>query len=112
MSEMFQTREWPFEGNRFPHDLGAIVMKTVLDNGLPVLQFVHFPDNSWAVADGVNDPNESGACIATHLRHVLDMDASLEELASLPIGHQANRKALGEPWIIEPFSYEDDPASA
>ena len=65
MSEMFQTREWPFEGNRFPPDLGAIVMKTVLDNGLPVLQFVHFPDNSWAVADGVNDPNESGACIAS-----------------------------------------------
>jgi hypothetical protein len=112
VNEMFQARPWPFEGNRFPRDLGAVVMKTVLNEGRPVLQFVHSPDNSWLLADGVNDPNASGACIATHLRHVLEMDSSLEELASLPIGYQANRKALGEPWVIEPFSYEDDPAPA
>src|SRR2546422_5927471 len=104
MNEMFQSRAWPFAGDRFPADLGAVVMKTVLDGDLPVLQFVHSPDNSWLVADGVNDPNVPGACIATHLRHVLERDPSLEELASLPVGHQANRSAVGEPWAVEPVS--------
>jgi hypothetical protein len=33
-------------------------------------------------------------------------------LATLPIGHQANRTAMGEPWVVEPFSYEDDAASS
>ena len=109
MNEMFQSRPWPFRGNRFPADLGAIVMKTVLDDGYQVLQVVHFSDNSWAVADGVNDPNLPGACIATHLKHVLDLDPSIEDLASLPIGHQANRSAVGELWVVEPFSF-DGPA--
>lgn len=105
MNEMFQSRPWPFQGNRFPNDLGAVVMKTALHDGLPVLQFVHSPDNSWLVADGVHDPNLPGACIATHLRHVLERDPSLAELASLPIGSQANRSAVGEPWVVQPFSY-------
>jgi hypothetical protein len=111
MNEMFQSRPWPFQGNRFPADLGAVVMKTVLDDGLPVLQFVHSADNSWLVADGRNDPNVPGACVATHLQHVLKNDPSLGELASLPIGHQANRTSVGELWVVEPFSYEDGPAS-
>lgn len=112
MGDMFQTRPWPFERDRFPEDLGAVVMKTVLNGDLPALQFVHTRDNSWLIADGVSDPNASGACIATHIRHVLNLDPGLEELATLPIGYVANRSAAREPWVITPFSYEDDQASA
>jgi hypothetical protein len=84
----------------------------LLNGELPVLHFVHTPDNAWLVADGINDPNVPGSCIATHLRHVLEKDPALEDLAMLPIGHQANRTAVGESWAVEPFSYEDDAASS
>jgi hypothetical protein len=107
MNEMFQSRPWPFLNDRFPHDLGAVVMKTVLEGHRPALQVVHTPDNTWAIADGVDDPNAPGACVARHIRHVIDLDPGLEELASLPVGYQANRVATDEPWVVTPFSYED-----
>ena len=107
MGEMFQYLPWPFEGDRFPNDLGAVVMKTVLEGKLPALQVCHFPDNSWAVADGVNDPNEPGACIATHLRHVLEADPSMNELATLPPGLQADRLTSDGDWVISPCRLEE-----
>ncbi len=87
------------------------MFQTRPNNDLPALQIVHTPDNAWLIADGVNDPNASGACIATHIRHVLNLDPGLEELATLPIGYVDNRSAAREPWVVTPFTYEDDPAS-
>lgn len=107
MSEMFQSRPWPFPNNRFPNDLGAVIMKTVLEGRRAALQVVHTPNNTWAIADGVDDPNTPDACVARHIRHVLDLDPGLEELASLPVGYQANRSAASEPWVVTPFSYAD-----
>jgi hypothetical protein len=106
--EMFRELPWPFENDEFPAQLGAVVMRTVLDGELPALQIVHFPDNGWAVADGVNDPNEPGAFLATHIWHAIEQNSSLAGLASLPPGYEANRAAVGEPWIVSEFQYGDD----
>jgi hypothetical protein len=104
---MYRQVQWPFPDDEFPDELGALVMRSILDEGVPVLQVVHFPDNSWAVADGVHDPNEPGACIATHLRHVLERDPTVGELATLPIGSQADRAAVEERWLVSPFSWAE-----
>lgn len=106
--EMFRELPWPFDSDEFPAQLGAVVMHTVLNGELPALQIIHFPDNSWAIADGVNDPNEPGACVATHIWHAIEQNSSLARLASLPSGHEANRAAVGEPWIVSEFRYGDD----
>jgi len=103
-SEMFQDVPWPFPGDHFPDHLGAVVMRTVLD-GQPALQVLHDPDNGWEVADGVGDPNEPGACVATHLRHVLDADPSLRDLATMPPGTLADRDAPGAEWVLRPFAW-------
>src|SRR5829696_2446659 len=89
---------WPFEDGRFPSHLGAVVMRTVLSGERAALQVVHFPEGDWGVADGVGDPNEPEVCAISHIRHVVDGDASLEELASLAPGMAAERSAAGEPW--------------
>ncbi|HEV3460421.1 MAG TPA: hypothetical protein VG413_00105 [Candidatus Dormibacteraeota bacterium] len=99
-SEIFPTRPFPFENGEFPHDLGAVVMKTVLEGTLPALQVVHTGENRWAIADGINDPNGIDACEVAHIWHVINQDPSLRPLSHLPIGFQADREAPGEPWTV------------
>jgi hypothetical protein len=104
--EMFRSLPWPFPGDDFPHDLGVLVMRSVLD-GAPSLQVVHFPDeDGWGITDG-GDPNAPGAVIATHMRHVLELDPTVAALATLPPGHAANRTRAGEAWTISPFTWEE-----
>jgi hypothetical protein len=106
--EMVRHIAFPFPGNRFPDNLGAVVQRTVLDGDEPSRYVGHTPDNSWVISDGVNDPNEPGACVAVHVRHVIDRDPSLEALANLPIGFEAERDSPGDEWTIRPFSWTDE----
>ena len=98
---------WPFEGDRFPDDLGAVVQRTVLGGELPARVVGHGSDGSWYVGDGVNDPNEPGATVATHMRHVLERNSSVATLATLPPGHRAVRDRPGDSWRVEPMDLED-----
>lgn len=52
--EMFQSLPWPFPQNRFPAQLGAVVMRTVLEEQWPALQVVHFPDRGRRLAAGAS----------------------------------------------------------
>jgi hypothetical protein len=92
---------WPFEGNAFPAALGAVVQKTVLDGVLPALVVGHTRDGDWYVGDGLNDPNEPGAVVATHVSHVIELNSSVATLASLPPGFEARRRWPGDPWRYE-----------
>lgn len=105
---MVRRLPWPFRGGEFPDDLGAVVECTVLDGRLPALVVAHAPDGDWMVGDGVNDPNEPGASVATHIRHVLALDPSLGALASLPPGRRADRESAAHPWVVSDFVYEED----
>ena len=108
-AEMRQHVPFPFPDQRLRVELGAVVQETVLGGQLPARLVVHTDDNNWMVGDGVNDPNESGACIATHMSHVVARDGSVAALSALPLGHQAERPGLGQPWIISRFEWEPEP---
>src|SRR5262245_53655929 len=108
MGEMFQFVDFPFPDDRFPAHLGAVIQRTVLDGVLPARYVAHSGDNSWMVGDSFNDPNQEGANVAAHIRHVVDCDPSLEQLATLPVGFQALRKSINDPWEIEPFAWLSD----
>lgn len=111
--EMFKELPWPFEGGEFPSHLGAVVMRTVLSGEQPAREVTHTFDNEWLVADGVNDPNAPGACIATHISHVVQLNSSVARLATLPPGHTAFRSGGGEAWTVEPWAgWEDEEPSA
>ena len=105
--EIWPTMPWPFPGNAFPQDLGAVVMPSVLSGKAPALQVVHFESGHWGIADGVGNPNRN--LEATHIWHVIGTDRTLAELATLPPGHQADRDRVGEPWVISPFEYRAPP---
>jgi len=85
---------YPFADDRFPDDLAAAAMKSVLEGRRPCLQVVHFATGHWGIADGLDTPGNRNL-VATHMRHVLDMDHSIAELATLPPGHQADRDDVG-----------------
>ena len=87
-----------------------MVMGDVLNGRVPALQVVHFDDGHWGIADGHHVPSERNLQ-ATHLWHVLEIDDSLAELATLPPGHQADRDALGEPWVIGPLDDRPNPTA-
>jgi hypothetical protein len=98
---------WPYEDDRFPRRLGVLVMKTILDGNMPVLQVVHAPEDWWGFADGVSSPN-GDASITVHVHHVLDIDSSLQELATLPPGFKADRDEPDSPWVVTEFEYGED----
>jgi hypothetical protein len=104
---MVRTRSWPFPGGELPAELGAVVQRTVLDGVLPALMVAHAVDGSWMVADGVNDPNEPGASVVTHIRHVVARDPSIAELAGLAPGKRADRASREAPWTLSDFVYEE-----
>jgi hypothetical protein len=39
---------------------------------------------------------------------VCDADPAIASLATLPVGYQAYRSDVREPWSLSPHAYEDD----
>lgn len=105
-TEMFRYMAWPFESGAFPPALGAVVMRSVLDGSRPALQVLHDPEGDWGITDG-GDPNVAGSCVATHIWHVVASDPSLEELASMPPGTQADRLTATDPWQFKTVAWDD-----
>ena len=106
--EMFRSLPFPFEDDRFPDALGAVVQRTVLDGTEPAREVVHDVDGSWAIADGVSDPNPPGAATATHIWHAIEWNSSIAGLARMPPGSLARRAGPGEPWHITTLAQDDD----
>ena len=107
-SEVFRNLPFPFDDGVFPANLGALVQRTVLDGHEPAREVVHAEDGSWLVADGINDPNPPGACVVTHMAHVVEQNSSVAGLADLPAGHMATRTRPGDPWLVTALRWEDD----
>lgn len=107
MGEMFQHLPFPFPDSTFPRQLGAVVQRTVLRGEEPAREVVHATDGSWLVGDGVNDPNEPGACVASHIWHAIDRNSSMVELADMPPGHIATRLTPGDSWLVSPHHWPD-----
>jgi hypothetical protein len=105
--EMHRYVPFPFEGDRFPSNLGAVVQHSVLNGDEPARLVIHTRDNSWLVGDGRNDPNVPGAVIATHILHVVEVDPMFAALATLPIGQVAERENANDPWRFRPMTDED-----
>jgi hypothetical protein len=108
--EVFRDLPFPFEGDRFPDNLGAVVQRTVLSGEMPALEVIHTADNAWLVGDGVNDPNERGACVVACIWHVIEFNSSVASLARLPPGFIAWRDAPGVAWRTEEHVWPSDDA--
>lgn len=105
---MLRHMPFPFPGDAFPPELGAVVQCTVLRGERPALEVVHAPDGSWLVGDGVDDPNVPGASVAAHIGHVVERNSSVAGLATMPPGSIAQRDAPGQPWTVSALIGWDD----
>jgi hypothetical protein len=105
---MVRRRPWPFPDGEFPDDLGAVVQRSVLEGQRPALLVAHSSEGDWMVGDGVDDPNQPGASVATHIRHVVDRDPSIGPLAGLAPGRRAERQSASHEWVVGDFAYEDE----
>lgn len=106
--EVFQRLPYPCDDARFPAELGALVQRTVLTGDMPAREVIHAPDGSWAMGDGVNDPNLPDASRATRVAHVIALNSWIADLASMPPRHIARRSRPGEPWTIVVLEGWDD----
>jgi hypothetical protein len=109
--EIFRHLPFPFPGDVFPANLGAVVVGSVLSGERPAREVIHTPDGSWAVGDGVSDPNEAGASGIGHMSHVVEWNSSVAQLATMPPNHIAKRSGPDEAWVIFGLEgWEDDSA--
>jgi hypothetical protein len=91
----------------FPPRLGVIAQRTVLDGAQPVRSFVFDAEGDWAALDGINDPNEPGACVLVRMSVLTDADPSLLPLADMEPGTQAWRDGPDVPWTFEPYTSDE-----
>jgi hypothetical protein len=88
---------WPFED---PPNVAVFTQRTILEEGRPILLVVHDEDDGgWQFLDG--DDVRMDAALLVSLKRMLNHDASIAELADLPVGWQARRAGPRAPWIRE-----------
>jgi hypothetical protein len=89
----FSTVEWPFAD---PTNTAAFTTNRVLRGGLPILRVSHDFDGDWQFLCGTTNATED--CLIVCLGCAFERDASIGELADLPIGWGAWRDGPGLPW--------------
>lgn len=78
-------------------NVAAITTRPVLDDGLPILNVVHYlDDDSWAFTCGTTDVTEDIRVIG--MGEAVGLDPTLSTIADLPSGWRASRVAVGAPW--------------
>jgi hypothetical protein len=87
------TAEWPFDQ---PRNCAIITLKSITSGERPILLVTHdLEDHGWQFLDG-HDVDESDATIIGFAR-IVELDASLLELADLPPGWCAWRASPTDP---------------
>jgi hypothetical protein len=92
--------EWPFTS---PPNLGVITLNDIVQESAPILQVSHDADDGAWQFLGSGAPNWEETTVV-RLQKVVAIDPTLNELADLPLGWRAWRRAKSEPWVREPMA--------
>jgi hypothetical protein len=85
---------WPFDQDP---NVAAITTRQVLNDGLPILNVVHYlDDDSWAFTCGTTDLTDDIRVIG--MGEAVNLDPTLYTIADLPSGWRASRESVGAPW--------------
>ena len=94
---------WPFAD---PPNAMTITVRQIMHDGDPILYVVHDADDgSWQFLTGGKFVR--GDSLLVGLERMVQLDATLLELADLPLGWQAERSAKDQPWRRSESPYED-----
>lgn len=83
---------WPFDDS--PDEEVVTLDRIVLD-GAPVLLVAH-EDDGWQFLDGEHVFEDDG--VVVYLGDMVQIDPTLADLASLPVGWHARRASVDDPW--------------
>lgn len=88
---------WNFDQDK---NVAALITKQVVEQGLPILQVIHYSDDhSWAFMCGTtSNPSDT---LVVSMEQVVSFDVSLYEIAIMPPGCIASRNSVEEGWVCE-----------
>jgi len=90
--------EWPFQDSE---NVATLTTKQIVEGRDPILAAYHYADDGMWQFGSAAAFDEADAAVVS-LRYVFDIDPSIAELADLPFGWEASRRAPGQPWLREP----------
>ncbi|EPM7950062.1 hypothetical protein ACTQ8R_003508 [Vibrio parahaemolyticus] len=88
---------WNFDQDK---NVAALITKQVVEQGLPILQVIHYSDDhSWAFMCGTtSNPSDT---LVVSMEQAVSFDVSLYEIATMPPGCIASRNSVEEGWVCE-----------
>ncbi|EOJ8646469.1 TPA: hypothetical protein NG558_004686 [Vibrio parahaemolyticus] len=88
---------WNFDQDK---NVAALITKQVVEQGLPILQVIHYSDDhSWAFMCGTTcNPSDT---LVVSMEQAVSFDVSLYEIATMPPGCIASRNSVEEGWVCE-----------
>ena len=90
---------WPFAD---PPNVAVFTLKRILEEGKPILCVNHDEeDGGWQFLDGGEVSMKDSALVS--LATMVRLDASLNQLADLPLGWCATRLRPEDPWTRAPY---------
>jgi hypothetical protein len=99
--------DWPFDQ---PPNCAVITLRPIVFESAPILRVTHDSDDHGWQFLGLEDARVEDASVVC-LSEILRLDPSIRELADLPPGWHAWRRAVGVPWTREPNLHEDESAA-
>ena len=88
--------EWEFDQ---PPNCAAITLKSIVNEGKPILHVVHdAEDHGWQFL-GLEDASEEDVAVVA-MSDIVEIDPSVLEIAHIEPGCRAWRKNSGAKWIV------------
>lgn len=87
---------------QIPTGMKTYVCTHVFDGSRPVL-YVTRPEGDWCALCGDQHPDDASAYRVVGMGHVLNYDPSVAEVFDLLRNQEAEREAVGEPWVRTNF---------
>lgn len=88
---------WPFDGGRFPSNLGVVAHRSLLTGVAAPILVTHDQDRWWQALDGVS-PAEPEHAVVACMMCLVELPPDIAALADLPPGWAAERDQPGAPW--------------
>ena len=92
----FSDEDWPFDCDI---NTCAVTTKFVYDRSKPIVQVLHYDDGEWQfMCNTTYDPDDGMViCMGCFVQKFPE----ITELATLPLGFDAYREDVNQPWEIE-----------
>jgi len=88
---------WPFDQ---PENCAAVTNKDIAFDGAPILHVCHDADDHGWQFIGLEDAHPENIALVC-MAEIVKLDPSVKQVAHIPPGWYAWRRAVGAPWTIE-----------